>query len=75
MKCVLITIVSSKINEVTKAILSLFIQKLYNHKTLTSEQKMGIKTSKEMCIYVNLCEFMDHKCFNNKNAFTGIRVV
>ena len=28
-----------------------------------------------MCIYVNLCEFMDNKCFNNKNVFTGIRVV
>ena len=37
-KCVSI-IVSSNINEVIKTILNSFIQKLHNHKTLTSEQK------------------------------------
>ena len=37
-KCVSI-IVSSNINEVIKKILNSFIQKLHNHKTLTSEQK------------------------------------
>ena len=31
-KCVLITIVSSNVNEVTRAILNFFIQKPYNHK-------------------------------------------
>ena len=31
-KCVLITIVSSNISEVTRAILNFFIQKLYNQK-------------------------------------------
>ena len=24
---------------------------------------------------MNLCEFIDNKCFNNKNVFTAIRVV
>ena len=39
---VLITIVSSNINEVIRAILNFFIQKFHKHKkhkTLTSEQK------------------------------------
>ena len=39
---VLITIVSSTINEVTRAILNFFFQKFYNHtkhKTLTRQQK------------------------------------
>ena len=41
-KCVLITIASSNINEVTGAILNSFIQNFYNYKkaqTLTSKQK------------------------------------
>ena len=41
-KCVPITLVSSNINEVIRAILNFFIQKFHKykkHKTLTSEQK------------------------------------
>ena len=41
-KCVSITIVSSNINEVIRAILDFFIQKFHehkNHKRLTSKQK------------------------------------
>ena len=41
-KCVSITIVSSNINEVIRAILDFFIQKFHKHKkreTLTSDQK------------------------------------
>ena len=44
-KCVSITIVSSNINEVIRAILNFFIQKFHNHKKAQSALQTKIKNA------------------------------
>ena len=64
-KCVLITIVSSNINEVTRAILNFFIQKLHNHKKAQNAYKRtNIKNapkkhlSRKIVSYSLICVFV-----------------